>query len=237
MLVFYFAAYYNRKRNESVSLVSFGSLSVRCLRWQAKCVENGRYTGVGCPYCAGIMVVAGVNDLQSQFANISKQWDYRKNLKRPDEVHAHSNKYAWWRCQRGHSWRALINNRTRKGLGCPYCSGLLAIPGETDLLTLCPDLASEWDYDKNNLDIRSITGYSSKLVWWVCKRGHSWCVAVKTRRKGNGCPYCAGKKAIPGETDLLTLAPHLGKEWDHEKNTVKMNELTLKSNVRACGFI
>jgi len=190
-----------------------------------------RYGGTGCPYCAGIMVVRGINDLQSQYPHLAGQWDSHKNRMHPDEVHAHSNKYAWWLCQKGHSWRALINNRT-KGHGCPYCSGLLATPGETDLLTLCPDLASEWDYEQNALDIRTLTGYSSKLVWWKCKRGHSWRVAVKTRRKGNGCPYCAGKKAILGETDLLTLAPHLEKEWDYGKNTIKMTELTLKSNVR-----
>ena len=197
--------------------------------WKALIYE--RYNGTGCPYCAGKMVVIGVNDLQSQYPSLSDQWDYKKNRKRPVEIHAHSNKYAWWLCHKGHSWKSLINNRT-KGLGCPYCSGLLAIPGETDLQTLCPSLASEWDYEKNTLDIRSITGYSSKLVWWKCGRGHSWRVAVKTRRKGNGCPYCSGKKAIPGETDLLTLAPHLEKEWNYEKNTVKMTELTLKSNVK-----
>jgi len=45
-----------------------------------------------------------------------------------------------------------------------------------------------------------------------------------------GCPYCAGKRAIPGETDLLTLAPHIAKKWDYEKNTVNITEVTLKSN-------
>lgn len=190
-----------------------------------------RYNGCGCPFCSGTVVVKGVNDLNSQQPFFSEQWDHIKNRVHPDEVHQFSNKYAWWLCQKGHSWRAIINNRTSKGRGCPYCSGYLAIPGETDLLTRYPELAMEFDYEKNTIDISTVTEYSHKRLWWKCDKGHSWRVAVNARRKGNGCPYCAGKKAIPGETDLLTLAPHLADEYDFEHNTINITDLTLKSNI------
>ena len=133
-----------------------------------------RYGGSGCPTCAGLVVVKGVNDLQSQYPQIAGQWDSSKNHLYPNEVHAHSNKYAWWLCQNGHSWKAIINNRTARGRGCPYCSGFLAIPGETDLFTRNPDLAKEWDYEKNTLSIHNTTECSKKKAWWKCGKGHSW---------------------------------------------------------------
>lgn len=198
--------------------------------WKAPIYQ--RYIGRGCPFCSGTAVVKGINDLQSQQPLLAGQWDSEKNQLHPDEVHAHSNKYAWWICHKGHSWNALINNRTSKGRGCPYCSGYFAIPGKTDLLTLCPKLASEWDYEKNTADIRTIPEYSHKKAYWICDNGHSWIATVNSRRTGKGCPYCAGQKAIPGKTDLLTLAPKLAKEWDYEQNTVNITDLTLKSNIK-----
>jgi len=196
--------------------------------WQAPVYR--RYNGGGCPSCAGDVIIKGKNDLQSQYPYIVAQWDYGKNPQAPDEVFAHSNKYAWWVCDKGHSWEAIINNRTGKERGCPYCSGFLAIPGETDLFTRCPKLAAEWDYDKNILDIHTTSEYTHDKAWWKCEKGHSWIASIKSRRYGRGCPYCAGKRAIPGETDLLTVAPHLAKEWDYKRNTVNITETTLKSN-------
>jgi len=205
--------------------------------WKCKCGHSWkapvyrRYIGNGCPSCAGDVIIKGVNDLQSQYPLTADQWDYSKNQLNPDEIFAHSNKYAWWICSKGHSWEAIIRNRASLERGCPYCSGYLAIPGETDLFTKCPKLADEWDYDKNTADIHTTNEYTHEKAWWKCKNGHSWFASVKGRRYGRGCPYCAGNLAIPGETDLLTVAPHLAKEWDYEENTVNITDLTLKSNV------
>jgi DNA-directed RNA polymerase subunit RPC12/RpoP len=123
-----------------------------------------RYIGTGCPYCAGQIVIKGQNDLRHLYPQIAEQWDYEKNNKNSDEFHAQSNQYAWWLCADGHSWRAIIANRTKLGRGCPYCAGKLAIPGETDLLTLCPELATEWDYDKNTVDIWTVTEFSHTMA-------------------------------------------------------------------------
>jgi hypothetical protein len=191
-----------------------------------------RFNGSGCPYCAGMFVIKGENDLKSRYPLLAEQWDFNKNSLHPDEIHAYNNGYAWWLCKKGHSWRARVNNRTSHGRGCPYCAGSLAIPGETDLFTRCPHLAEEWDYEKNTLDIHKTTECSKHKAWWKCKNGHSWSATIHSRRNGNGCPYCSGFRAIPGENDLLTLAPALEKEWDFERNTVRMAELTLKSNVK-----
>ncbi|MFF9214573.1 zinc-ribbon domain-containing protein, partial [Streptomyces sp. NPDC014791] len=54
-----------------------------------------------------------------------------------------------------------------------------AIPGLTDLATLRPDLAAEWDAERNKRQPTDITPKSSIRAWWRCGKKHSYqaCVA------------------------------------------------------------
>ena len=52
-----------------------------------------------------------------------------------------------------------------------------------------------------------------------CPQGHTWTQSDASRNAGRGCPFCARKKAWPGETDLFTEAPGLKARWDFTKNT------------------
>lgn len=77
-----------------------------------------------CPICSNKILLKGKNDLLSQFPNLIVEWDYEKNDDLlPSEVLYGSNKYAWWKCKYGHSWKARICDRTRLNYGCPTCSG------------------------------------------------------------------------------------------------------------------
>jgi hypothetical protein len=112
----------------------------------------------------------------------------------PSDVTVSSGKTAWWKCEKGHEFQALISNRN-KGSGCPYCAGHKPIVGETDLATKKPELALEWHPTKNDgLLPTDITASSGKKVWWLCKEGHEWEAAVYSRSCGNGCPLCRRKK-------------------------------------------
>ena len=80
-------------------------------------------------------------------------------------------------------------------------------------------LLKEWHYKKNkNLNLEQITLGSHAKVWWQCKHGHEWEAIIKSRSRGSGCPYCAGKRIIPGKTDLVTTHPELAKQWHPTKN-------------------
>lgn len=77
------------------------------------------------------------------------QWDYEKNGDlTPDNVAYGSHRKAWWRCERGHSWEAVIKSRTYGG-GCPVCAGRLLVPGVNDLATVYPEIAAQWHPSKN----------------------------------------------------------------------------------------
>jgi len=91
----------------------------------------------------------------------------------------------------------------RRGSKCPYCTGKIVIPGETDLKTLRPDIAAEWDYEKNTpLTPEQVTSQSTLQVWWLCNNGHSYQAVIYNRYHGTGCPYDAGHLPIDGETDI-----------------------------------
>jgi hypothetical protein len=192
-------------------------LCVKGHSWQAAVAS--RNSGKGCPYCSKRYVLDGFNDLMTEASGLAGEWDYDRNYPlRPETVIGTSHESVWWICGRGHSWKAQIVNR-RLGTNCPYCAGKLVIPGETDLKTLRPGLAAEWDFEKNGLrHPEQVTAQSHWRIWWKCPRGHSYRTAVSNRFRGSGCPYCAGKLPILGETDLRTVHPELMSEWDYVKN-------------------
>ncbi len=147
------------------------------------------------------------------------EWARDENEFGPEAVSYGSKTKCWWRCAKGHLYKASVTSRTNEHTGCPYCSGRLPIPGENDLATLYPALAAEWDAEKNGaMKPRDVLPGSHRYAWWLCSRGHSWRAAVKSRVAGTGCPVCARRELSPGENDLATAEPALAAEWDTEKN-------------------
>jgi len=160
--------------------------------WKAR-IDNRRM-GKGCPYCSGRRALSSFNDLKTLRPDLAAEWDFIKNgALTPDNITAQTNRHAWWICHNGHSYRARVSARYY-GTGCPYCGGLSAYPGESDVGTLNPDLLSEWDFERNiHITPCELRPSSSKKIWWVCKNGHHWLCAVNNRNTGSGCPYCVGK--------------------------------------------
>ena len=198
--------------------------------WQA--TIDRRSQGKGCPYCSGRNAIKGKNDLQTVNPALAKEWNYDKNNGlTPTDVLPSSNKKVWWKCGKGHEWKAMIRSRS-DGRGCPYCSGRHAVSGINDLQTVNPALATEWNYERNSgLMPMDVLPNSNKKVWWKCSKGHEWQSTVANRNNGNGCPYCLGRYAVKGENDLQTVNPAIAKEWNYEKNDdLKPEEFTANSN-------
>ena len=197
--------------------------------WPARIVN--RSNGTGCPYCAGKLPVEGETDLASIRSDLLFEWDYEKNKPlTPQTVTAFSSKKIWWKCNRGHSWKATVQNRTRN-TSCPYCARQLPIEGETDFATICDKLLPEWDYEKNKpLIPQMVTAFSHKKAWWKCDRGHSWKTTIYTRTLGSECPYCTGKLPIEGKTDFATVCSELLSEWDYEKNKILSPQMVTSSS-------
>lgn len=162
-----------------------------------------------------------------------EKYDFAKNNEIGidfETVTARSNKKIWWRCSEcNNSWQATVASQHYvKTQGCPYCSGRLVIKGKTDLQTLYPHIAKEWNYEKNgDLTPSDVSPNSGIKVWWMCSEGHEWkaLVSNRTSRK-SGCPRCNIenassfceqavfyyiKKAFP---DAINSDKHLNVELD-----------------------
>ena len=133
--------------------------------WQDK--VNNRVGGYGCPVCAGRRIEVGYNDLATTHPHLAEQWDQEKNGDlTPQNVSAGSGKKVWWRCEKGHSWQADVNSRTR-GRGCPVCAGHQVEVGYNDLATKHPHHAEQWHPEKNgDLTPHMVTFGTTKKVWW-----------------------------------------------------------------------
>ena len=195
----------------------------RCERghnWQAMVKRRSQRTG--CPVCANRKIIVGMNDWPSRFPAVAAQWDADKNGCTPEQVRADDRKRYWWLCGKEHSWQATIRSRidTTHPSGCPYCAGKRVLPGFNDLQTLRPELAAQWDAEKN-VPLRpcDVTPGSNKSVFWRCRLGHSYQSRIGDRTvNGHGCPYCTGRKVLPGFNDLATLYPVVAAQWHPSLN-------------------
>ena len=154
-------------------------------------------------------------------AELMVEWDFEKNTELgldPLHIGVGSHMKAWWKCSAGHSWYAMVSNRTDHDRACPYCAHQLPIQGETDLATLFPDLAKQWHPLKNNCSPSEVMKKKKKKAWWICSEGHEWEAEIKSRTTGVGCPYCCGKRVLKGFNDLATVNPDLAAEWHPTKN-------------------
>lgn len=194
--------------------------------WSAE-ITNRTTKGAGCPICSNNLLLIGDNDFKTRYPEVAKEWDYKKNTKRPEEYFPSSTDMVWWKGSRcGHSWDMRIVDRTgKKPQGCPICAGRRVLIGFNDFPSQNPNAFKEWDWEKNKVDPYSLTVSSNTLAFWKCSKNpkHRWPAFVDARQR-TGCPYCSGNKVLPGDNDLKTLFPEIAEEWDYEGNAPLLPE-------------
>lgn len=192
--------------------------------------------------------------LKKRFPELLEEWNYEKNEGiDPGLIPASSNKKVWWKCSRcGNEWKAVVNSRTRAGVGCPVCGRKelaknrykTMLERRGSAASVNPELLSEWNTDKNgDLSLDQFTPQSGKIVWWKCSKcGYEWETSIVNRTKGHGCPICKlneglmqrHRKKLESEGSLKDNHPELEKDWDYSKNTeFTMDDVLSGSNKKA----
>ena len=161
----------------------------------------GRSSGNGCPTCSyrnrgnSIRVTknVGKKTFAEEHPDLLIEWDHDRNITTsPYDVTSHSSYRVWWKCQKGHSWQAPINNRTSGNNGCPFCSNQRVLVGFNDLLSQNYPFISEWNYERNDIQPSELYYGSTKKIWWKCSVcAHEWQATIRHRKNGSGCPKCA----------------------------------------------
>ncbi len=103
--------------------------SARKVWWIGKCGHewcssiNSRVGGGKCPICSHQKLLKGFNDFATTNPELLKEWDYEKNIILPTDVSAGTHAKVWWKCPFGHSYQAMIYNRTgNTHSGCTVCN-------------------------------------------------------------------------------------------------------------------
>ena len=189
------------EKNTDLNIQDITAGSQKKVWWKGKCghewqasIKN-RANGSACPYCTSKAVKPGVNDLKSTRPDIAAEWSDKNYPIQASDVMPNTNKKYWWKCKEGHEWKALVSSRTR-GTKCPYCSGLILLPGYNDLATTHPLLAEEWS-SKNVILPDSVNAKSRESVTWQCREcGYEWSTAIYKRARSGRCPECERQQRI-----------------------------------------
>ena len=146
-------------------------------------------------------------------SRLAELWDEEKNgavelvrLKQRDRY--------WWKCPIcGCEWSRELGAALKSNL-CPACNGRVLVKGYNDLATTHPELAAEWDYDRNGeLRPSDVLAGSTRAVWWKCSKCHGvWqCKVVNRKLNAVRCPYCRKKDCLRDSTTLLLSTRSLQK--------------------------
>lgn len=214
---------FQRNREIFPDITTVGSQSNKRVWWTCRInythswfatINSRSHGGKGCRFCSN-KVVSDQNRLTLADPDLAAEWHPTKNLPlAPCDVSFGSNKEVWWICKKSqHAWKASTNSR-RRGSGCPFCSGKRACD-DNCLAILRPDLASQWDYEKNaGLTPYNFTCGSHKIVGWICKNLHRWSACIKNRALlGRGCPRC--KKSL-GEERIAEWLTLFGENYERQ---------------------
>lgn len=193
--------------------------------WRAKIVARSR--GGRCPFCTR-RKIGHDNNLAVARPDVAATWHAKKNKKlSPTDVAPGYSGKVWWQCplDRSHQWQATVASRC-SGCGCPFCAKTTRTlkartpkPGRS-LKDLEPDLAKQWHPTRNGLLTPSdVKPGSGMKAWWRCLagEGHEWEAVIGSRVRGNGCPFCAGRK-VCSDNSLATRFPAVSREWHPKKN-------------------
>lgn len=202
----------------------------------------------GCPFLTGKRVWPGFNDLETRYPELAREWHPTKNgdLK-PSQVVPGCNDEVWWYLpyddeKTGHhdfEWQARISSRVYSHAGCPFLGGAGVWPGFNDIMTTHPDIAAEWDYEKNDRLPTEVSAGCGDKVWWKRieiddltgqPREVSWQQKVNKRTAGHSNKKVVSKVAKQ-LNDLATTHPDLAAQW-HPKNRKKPSEFRADDKTR-----
>ncbi|KAL3145429.1 hypothetical protein ABBQ38_001674 [Trebouxia sp. C0009 RCD-2024] len=143
----------------------------------------------GCPRCASQLKSPKHPTFAACRHALLAEWDLKRNTAQksfPHNTNVKSVKPISWICSKcpagqEHSWSAPPNDRTsRFDPGCPFCAGKAACKCNS-LQALFPNLATEWDYQRNNRHPTDYPACSTQPVWWFSTERGSWKQTIQSR--------------------------------------------------------
>lgn len=163
-------------------------------------IANCHLQGQGCKKCGDIQ--KGITYSKSpigesvadKYPSLIVEWS-NKNKFGPNHYRYGSKKKVWWQCQKcNHEWEQVPVNRTVGKTGCPACRfSSKIVTTKNRLSDKYPEIAKEWDYNKNYpLKPSEVSFGIRKKIWWICPEcQHSYQSLINSRTTNKtACPKC-----------------------------------------------
>ena len=102
---------------------------------------------------------------------------------------------------------------------------------KNSLQSTYPEIAKEWERDRNKKSAVEVAWDSTEVGWWKCRVcGHEWVDLVRNRtQKKSVCPFCKNKEAVKPATSvripLVSYKPDIAGEYNETKNERPVEEI------------
>lgn len=171
--------------------------------WASPMNRTNAKNPTGCSVCNGKTVIPGVNDVATTHPDVAALM-VNKDLTTTRTASSNKKVEFWCGNPRHDHWFAPLSNVAIQGTRCPQCWGRVPVVGINDLATTHPALAAQL-VDQSLAT--TLKAGSATSVLWQCPVNpeHVWKTTPYSRVvKKTGCPYCSGRRIVPGVNDLAT---------------------------------
>ncbi len=154
------------------------------------------------------------------------EWDHERNHDvDPWSIGPGSPERVWWRARAcGHRFVQSVRARCEGSRMCQVCCGR-QLADDNSLADTNPDLARDWDAERNLRTPSSVGAGSGYRASWRCALcEHRWTDRVVDRAQGKECPACKLRNQRERRS-LAVVEPDLCLDW-HPDNTVTPWDVT-----------
>ena len=172
-----------------------------------------------CPYCDGTRVLPGYNSLKALYPEVALRWSSNNDTD-PDNILPTLAYEKLWICNSCHGeYSAPIRDVVAGTDECPYCKGTRVLPGYNSLKALYPEVALRWS-SNNDTDPDNILPTLTYEKLWICNSCHGeYSAPIRDVVAGTDeCPYCKGRRVLPGYNSFTDKHPDLTEELDDVSN-------------------
>jgi len=236
------AAELHPTRNGTLRATGIAAYSGTTVWWQ--CPEKGHpyaatpsnrtLNSSGCSVCLNRVLLRGVNDFATTHPRLAAELHpSRANSQAATNFTAGDTRRLLWLCGRcGHEFRASAEDRVKGRRSCENCKKERTRASGRSIAAKYPDLAKTWlpELNEGRRPDEFTKGSGVEVIWW-CENGkHPFKMRIEARTRGCGCPYCAGRRILPGFNDLATTNPAIAAEWHPYLNRKTPSEVMAGSD-------
>ena len=175
-----------------------------------------------CPFCDGRRTQLGANSLIDTHPLLVEEFSPENDFT-AGEIRKDLKKWVKWICPtcKG-TYSKLVLEREVGDDSCPYCRGEQLLYGYNGVAQTEVDAITEWA--DAEIDPSGVKATSSIKIDWECEEcGGIYRESINKHIQDfydevNDCPYCNGRKALPGFNSLKQANPEWIKEWSYQNN-------------------